>query len=335
MNFLATLRSRLSIKSSSSVNQTADIVFVISEYNRGWVLESICKRIAEQWPKSTGFAWTTRNRKFTGEFPPARVFWFSHFQLLLTCQHQFPELHQSKTFVWFTHPSKEEIPREKLVAGLNQCTGVIFACSLHRDELVASGLKPEISHVVLGGADPGKFRPHQRKGKVIGICSAYYPRKSPELLMQVIKSMPDTGFILLAPGPDGMKTKERLWSNWEHFNEMMQLNNLDYIEADYEDYPQHYARMDVLLSASKLEGGPLPLLEAMFCNIVPVASRTGFAPDLIRQGENGYLFRVDDTLDHIIDLLRKAIAHQGDFHPTVTDFTWAGMTKEIYRFSRD
>jgi glycosyltransferase involved in cell wall biosynthesis len=45
----------------------------------------------------------------------------------------------------------------------------------------------------------------------------------------------------------------------------------------------------VLLMPSELEGFGLVALEAMACGVVPVATRAGGVPELITEGEDGFL----------------------------------------------
>ena len=69
----------------------------------------------------------------------------------------------------------------------------------------------------------------------------------------------------------------RNWNQYALFEEMKALPNFTYEMAAYRDYPAIYANFDVYLSISSLEGGPIPLVEAMMSNAVPVTSRTGSA----------------------------------------------------------
>jgi glycosyltransferase involved in cell wall biosynthesis len=79
-----------------------------------------------------------------------------------------------------------------------------------------------------------------------------------------------------------------------------------------------------------LEGGPIPLLETMMCNAVPVASRTGFAPDLIRHGENGFLFDVEAGASTIAPLIDSAFAlDDTDVRATVLDYSWDRFAQRI------
>lgn len=306
-----------------------DLCFVISEYNRGWVLETICKRVETYYPGSTDWSWTRKNRSFTGEIANARRYWFSHFQLLLTCLKQFPWLKERELYVWYTHPSKDEIPLCDLVEALNYCHRVIFTCSLHRDEMLRYGVRPEIAEVVLGGADPELFKGHTRGQGKVGFCSAYYPRKSPEIIMELVQRMPHCEFLLVGPQPDGMRTTERMWTNYPKFSELFALPNLEYVEAPYSDYPKYYAQMDVFVMPSRLEGGPIPLLEAMMCNVVPVSSRTGFAPDLIDDGQNGFLFNVEEPVEAVVERVEKAFELQTDIRSSVLPYSWKGFTERI------
>jgi N-acetyl-alpha-D-glucosaminyl L-malate synthase BshA len=51
---------------------------------------------------------------------------------------------------------------------------------------------------------------------------------------------------------------------------------------------------DVLLLPSQLESFGLAALEAMACEVVPVATRVGGLPELVTQGVDGYLAEVGD-----------------------------------------
>ena len=104
---------------------------------------------------------------------------------------------------------------------------------------------------------------------------------------------------------------------------MLSLPNFEYREASYSEYPQFYAELDVFVSASELEGGPIPLLESMMSNVVPVASDTGFAPDVIQHGQNGFLFACDEPESAVIaQLVRRAMELEGDIRSSVLRYNW-------------
>jgi glycosyltransferase involved in cell wall biosynthesis len=169
------------------------------------------------------------------------------------------------------------------------------------------------------GADPDLFTTHARGKGVVGMCSGYQERKQPELMHRIIAAMPHRQFILLG----------RWWQRYARFEELCRLPNFQYWERPYSDYPKFYSSIDVFVSPSRLEGGPVPLLEAMMSNCVPVASRTGFAPDLIRHGENGFLFETDVPTSHVAALIDAAFDITADVRRTVEDYTWERTAGEV------
>ena len=68
-----------------------------------------------------------------------------------------------------------------------------------------------------------------------------------------------------------------------------------------------YARCDVWMCGSRLEGFHLPPLEAMACRCPVVSTRVGGPLDVVRDGINGYLVDVDDAnslADRVLQVLR-------------------------------
>ena len=89
--------------------------------------------------------------------------------------------------------------------------------------------------------------------------------------------------------------------------------------------------MDVFVSPASLEGGPIPLIETMMCNVVPVASRTGFAPDLITHGKNRFLFDVGSSAEQVRVLIEEAFKSQEDIRATVEHLSWQRFSERIQR----
>ncbi len=70
-----------------------------------------------------------------------------------------------------------------------------------------------------------------------------------------------------------------------------------------------YAQCDVFIAGSYTEGFGLPILEALSCRCPVVATRTGCASDIIRDGENGFVVDVGDSAamaDRVCDTLKLA-----------------------------
>ncbi|MDJ0616918.1 MAG: glycosyltransferase family 4 protein [Calothrix sp. MO_192.B10] len=306
------------VKKSSLVNTEIeyDLVFVIFGFAKNWILEAICREIATYFSGKYCFHYSET------DLPPSKAYFIAHYSFLPPCLKQNPHMWWSKILVWYTHPRNDlGISNEELIYVLNKATKVICACSQFARLLVSQGLKSERVTYILGAADPNIFQSHQRQNGAVGFCTAFYYRKEPERIFNIIKMMPHRKFILLGKG----------WEKYEKFLEMQSLPNFSYIEAPYSDYPQYYALMDVFVSPAKLEGGPIPLVETMMCNVVPVASNTGFAPDLIVHGENGFIFDVDSSVEDICELIDQAFEIKADVRKGVQHLSWENFSLNVQK----
>jgi glycosyltransferase involved in cell wall biosynthesis len=299
---------------------SADWVFIIHEKSRGWILDAISREIGSRQPGSWQVVY------LPDKLPPARNYFFSHHSLFLRYFQQEPEaFSRSGSFVWYTHP-REETPGgiRKLLQAFHHTTQVIFTCSLNRDLWLRRGLDPRRCRVVLGGADPDLFAGHQRGQGGIGLSSSFYERKNPDCLLELLALLPHRQFTLVG----------RHWERYALFEQMKMSENFRYVTVPYRQYPRYYGEFDVFLSMSTLEGGPIPLLEAMMANAVPVSSYTGFGPDLIRHGENGYLFANDAPAEEIADLLEAAFCLEADVRASVIEYSWDNFSRTIVSLGR-
>jgi glycosyltransferase involved in cell wall biosynthesis len=195
-------------------------------------------------------------------------------------------------------------------------------CTAFRRLLESKGVRAGKTAVLVGGADPNVFAGHERGSGLVGLCSAFYPRKSPDLISEVVRALPHRSFLLLG----------RHWHQYSRMPELLALPNFRYVEAPYDDYPKYYGAMDVFLSAATVEGGPIPLLEAMMSNAVPVAAATGFAPDLIDDQKNGFLFPPGAPAATVAALVDSAYALRVHVRRSVEQFTWdrfASQAREL------
>ncbi|MEA5580861.1 glycosyltransferase [Nodularia harveyana UHCC-0300] len=293
-----------------------DLVFVVLDLAKGWILEAICREIATYFPGKYCFHYSESS------LPPSKAYFFAHYSFLPICLKQNPHIWGSKILVFHTHPRADlGISNEELIYVMNRASKVICMCSQFARLLVSQGLNSEKVTYILGAADPQMFLPHERLNGAVGFCTAFYYRKEPERIFNIIQMMPSRNFILLGKG----------WEKYEKFAEMKALPNFSYIEAPYSDYPKYYAQMDIFVSTAKLEGGPIPLVETMMCNVVPVASKTGFAPDLIIHGENGFMFDINSSVQTICELIEQAYRVKTDIRKTVENLSWENFSIEIQK----
>lgn len=289
-----------------------DLAIVVPEASHGWILGGIAREVLRHYPG------TSRLCSDLSDVPHAKAYFLLHYSLIAPCLQANPHLWNARVGAYYTHPSDHGQTPQELTFAMNQVTNVVM-CTLFSNDLVRRGIAADRIQTVLAGADPQMFRPHVRGGGAVGFCTAYYPRKNPDRILNIIRAMPQRRFILMG----------RNWDRYERFDELSALPNFTYMQAEYKDYPQFYRRLDVLVSPAILEGGPIPLIEAMMCNVVPVAGNTGHAPDIITHGENGYIFDVHADIDVICPLIERAFELQADVSRTVAHLTWKRFTDEL------
>jgi glycosyltransferase involved in cell wall biosynthesis len=286
--------------------------------NSGWILLGIAKEI-----KSRLLEKKCKIVQLGDELPNAEIFFFMHYMffysyLLNNC------LIKKKIILYVTHfeSEKHKVPDFLILKLLNKASGLVCMNSSLETYLAARGVNPMKTTTIIGGADHKRFKYVQSAKKdFIGLSSAFYDRKSPDKIYRVIKNMPTYNFLLLG----------KKWENYHRFNELLSLDNFTYLDIDYEDYPKYYSKMKVFLSLSILEGGPIPLIEAMFCNAFPVVTDTGFARDVICHGENGFIIPIDSDHFTVQRYIEKAFSKNYFVCETVNNFSWNKFCSKIIK----
>lgn len=308
-----------------------DLVFVLNINSKGWILEKICRVIEDHGDLNCAYVFSERNDRITTPLPKARAYFFAHYALAFTGLAKYPTVFAGDRFVWFTHPDPSKgISFDELSTMLNACTRVFVANSGHREMLNLLGVDAARISLPIGGADPEVFTPHDRGSGKVGFVGAYYPRKSPDKMLALVRSMPDVDFVLIGPAAQDIVNEGILWTNWSRFEELRSLPNFEYVEAAFDDFPRWYGTIDVYCSLSELEGGPIPILEAMMSNAIPVVTRTGFAADVIEHGRNGHIVDIDADVPQVAALIRQALADtETDIRATALGYTWEAFAREI------
>jgi glycosyltransferase involved in cell wall biosynthesis len=307
------LKDRLLFRSPA---KQYDFAFVIHENARGWILEAICKEIAAYYKGNYTFAYDVAH------LPPAKAYFYAHYSFFPTALKENPHIWNSKHLVFHTHPKDIGISQEEFNYVFNQATKMICMNSAFAKQLIADGLKESKVTYAIAGADMNMFYHHERGNGAVGFSTAYYDRKDPDRILTVIKTLSHRKFILIGKN----------WDQYNRYEELRALPNLEYVELTYKEYPAYYAKMDVFVSPAMLEGGPIPLIESMASNVVPVASRTGFAQDLITDGVNGFTFDINSSAEEICQLIEKAFELKTNIRETVTKYTWERFSKQIQEY---
>jgi len=114
-----------------------------------------------------------------------------------------------------------------------------------------------------------------------------FERKGLDVALHALTRVPSDVHLLVVGGTDPMVAEARSRA------EALGVAGRVHLAGAHSDPRPYYRAADVFVLPSAYEANALVLLEALACGLPVVATRVGYAPDLIRDGENGYL--VDRT----------------------------------------
>ena len=176
-------------------------------------------------------------------------------------------------------------------------------------QAAASFLDKEAKVVPLG-IDPEKF--HQSKCRAtaweklklpgefgIGIFGRVRPQKGTEEFIDALcKVLPDrpgwTGCIIGETTPAYRDFQRRLEQKVADAGIVGRVRFIGKV-ADFDEIPHWYQAMTVVAVPSRVEGFGLTCLEAMASECAVVATQTGVFPEIIQDGENGWLVPCEDS----------------------------------------
>lgn len=227
------------------------------------------------------------------------------------------------------------------------------SCETTKKSLIEIGI-PERKVVVIPlGVDLGLFRPvgYEEKEKIkremgipkgsvvvgsfqkdgVGWGEGLEPKwvKAPDTFVTVIDRLSGTHnlFVLLTGPARGYVKKEldKIGVPYGHF-----------LLDSYFEMPKYYAALDLYLVASRVEGGPMAVLESMASGVPVVSTRVGMAPEIIEDGRNGLLAEIED----VVALSEKAATVIQDQQltaslvsngiNTVQDYSWDKIAEQYY-----
>jgi glycosyltransferase involved in cell wall biosynthesis len=194
--------------------------------------------------------------------------------------------------VFYTHDQEEEIIESK-----NYKIRKIFCMSRNQANQLSELFVSTQIDVAIGGPNESQFQwtDIQRDKKVI-LVSDFKPRKNPTLIKSVIEECTDWTFILHGRG----------WQEFIISNGLNKRANFQYFEFNFENSHNLYLKAPIFMSLSSLEGGPLPVIEALMSGCSVVATNTGFAQDLAEIFPNVYVIPTTSTVLQIIETLERA-----------------------------
>jgi len=120
----------------------------------------------------------------------------------------------------------------------------------------------------------------------------------------ILKSACYTNAKIVICGDGILKDKVKYYINKNNLSNFVQLKNF----VNPQDVPKLLNRIKLIVIPSYSEGLPNILIEAAACGTPVLASSVGGIPDVIKEGETGFLLRSNDPnhiANRIIELLNK------------------------------
>lgn len=190
--------------------------------------------------------------------------------------------------------------------------------------VIHNGIKTDEFHF-LSKSDARKRLGLSEKEMVIGTIANYYKTKSLNRIIDaakiITKQHKNTKFLLIGDGPE----KEKLQRQIEDIG---LLNN--FFIGPMKDAWSILKAFDVFVLPSSKEGMPYVVLEAMLAEVPIIATRVGGVPEMITNGENGFLV---DSSDKTSEQLADKIKYYTNHKEIIPIFTNKGYRKILSDFT--
>jgi len=281
-------------------------VLLVPDYLQ-WITGEIAKRIAyhnEEWIEATICSGQVlkdlmdRCGSFPGEVDLVHFLTEWEAELLL------PRFEGKVSCVITIH----HVEDERFVPLLPRSDATMTACRQWHEYLSKYQLNSDKLVMVPYGVDTNRFRPPVAGERerlraqvglppdayVVGFCakrsSDSSGRKGIDTLLQAIAEMrrrqPRISILVVGPG-------------WGDLVEQMRAEGVPCVQIpfiiDPDEFANVYRCLDTYWITSRIEGGPVPLLEAMASGVCCVTTPVGMAIDIVRDGDNALIAPIDDA----------------------------------------
>ena len=234
-------------------------------------------------------------------------------------------LDNSQSIVLFFHyRNKQEVEFLKQ----SKVISIICQSSQGKKDLITNGVAEDKIFVINTGIDTHlfSFKKNENSTIKIGVVGSAAERKGLHILPTIIDYMSHVEWVIIG-------------NEWKKY--CTNLHNVSFLDSsNYDKFPSMYKKFDIFFCPSFVEGGPVPLMEAMFCGHSCVMSNTGMANDLITHGKNGHIYNVGDISNAIclIELLlnNKLLRRETGIkaHETVNEMSWNNYGTNIVEFCK-
>jgi len=195
-------------------------------------------------------------------------------------------------------PLRHKVYRNLQKFVISRCDNIIAVSNEIKNVLTSNlGADPNEISIISCGVDTSVFLPLEKmdvrrklgiaeNAKIVLFVGSLSYGKGVDVIFECARRMPDVLFILVGDG--SLKTD---------------IGNCKFPGAcPHEEMPKWMNAADIFVLPSRSEGTPVVILEALSCGIPVIASRIGGCPDVIKDGQTGYLIPVNH-----VDMLQRKV----------------------------
>jgi glycosyltransferase involved in cell wall biosynthesis len=209
---------------------------------------------------------------------------------------------------------------------------------LRKYHAAQSWLSASRFQVVYNGVDTEKFAPNSRAAAqirsefaipserfLIGSLGRLVPIKDHQTLLRAAETLQLLGLdvhVLLVGGGPELANLERYVASSHH------LPGRVTFAGPSDRIPELLNAMDAFVLASICEGMSNTILEAMACGVPSIVTRTGGNPELIEDGQSGYLFAPGD-----VESLAKLLSRLAKNQTTRLELAGSARRRAVAHFS--
>ena len=173
---------------------------------------------------------------------------------------------------------------------LGKSSRIVAVSRAVKEYAEAMGVIPSKVTVVPNAVDILKFQPSSRENKHdgvvrVGFIGRLVGNKGPQYLVEaaprILREFPNANFLVAGDGPMRKELERRVRElGIEAGFRFLGIvpSNMEFLQS-----------CDIVVRPSLTDGMPLTVLEAMACGKATVASRVGGTPEILQDGDTGYL----------------------------------------------
>jgi glycosyltransferase involved in cell wall biosynthesis len=207
------------------------------------------------------------------------------------------DVKRKRNRVFFTHLNDGQSISKEQITSLQYCERILVQNEVMENILISQGISKSRIFRAPGAVDRAIYSPASKlpESRYVLFSGNFKYRKNPELIEQVIALMPDVDFVV-----HGL--------NWDEFSSQFLYGypNLKRLEFDLNNQPHLMRQASLYVSLARIEGGPIPVLEALASGTPVLATNTGFCSEFINDS-NGRVLPNPPNLELVTSCIREVI----------------------------